>query len=144
MSAGSGAGTPWHSWGPQPHTPGLPDKGLLPLQSCDARPGLQPWETSNSEILPKTQPNPLRQAVWAVLTFLNWFTCFRLYFLAQFNVYVVFLAPKEGWGRVPQDENQGSKQPAGSTALRHHLVIMSLFTHANFINIIYIFKAIYK
>jgi len=59
-------------------------------------------------------------------------------------MYVVFLAPKEDWGRGPQDENQGSKQPAASTALRHHLLIMSLFTHANFINIIYIFKAIYK
>lgn len=138
LSPGSGAGTLWHSWRPRPRTLGCQTRG------CDTRPGLQPQETPHPETPPKRQRSLTRQATGAALTFLNWFARFRLYLLSRFNVHVTFLAPKEGWGGVPQDENQGSKQPAGATALRHHLVITSLFTHANFINIIYIFKAIYK
>lgn len=49
-----------------------------------------------------------------------------------------------GLGQGTLASKRGSEPPVGSTALRHPLVIMSLFTHANFINIIYIFKSIYK
>lgn len=52
-------------------------------------------------IPPQTQPNLLRQAMWAALTFLSWFAWFRLYFLAQFSVYVHIFSTKIGLGQGP-------------------------------------------
>lgn len=134
---------------PAPLLPPVTLPGTPPHSGCSQGSCGCCWEGKLGENqLPRnTTPasaNLFWAATWAALTFLNWFTRFVLYFLALFNVHAIFLAPKEDQGRVPKDQKWGSKQPAGSAALRHHLVIMSLFIHANFINIIYIFKAIYK